>query len=104
MPAPPGAPVIREAISAELEQLRAIARAAYEKYVVRIGREPAPMNADFAAYVAARQAVVIEHDGQVAGYMIAWARPDDYFVDNLAIDLTYQGQGLGRILLDHAVK
>src|SRR5262249_46898982 len=37
-----------------------IARAAYIKYVPRMGREPPPMLADFAAEVAAGHVVVIE--------------------------------------------
>jgi len=102
MPAAQSAPVIRQAVSADVPQRHALARAAYQKYVPRIGREPAPMNADFAAHVAAGQAVVIERAGSIAGYMIAWTTPDAYLVDNLAVDPARQGEGLGRTLLAHA--
>ena len=40
---------IRRAREADLDAVRRIARAAYALYVPRIGREPAPMVADFAA-------------------------------------------------------
>ena len=49
----------------------AIARAAYIKYVPRIGREPPPMLADFAAEIAAGHAVVLEITGTVEGYLIS---------------------------------
>ena len=80
--------------------MRAIARAAYAKYVPRIGREPAPMVADYEAAVAANRAVVIEAAGSVLGYMIAWPEPDAYFIDNIGVDPACQGGGLGRRLID----
>jgi ribosomal protein S18 acetylase RimI-like enzyme len=83
--------------------MRAIALAAYAKYVPRIGREPSPMVADYEAAVAANRAVVIEIAGSVHGYMIAWPETDAYFIDNIGVDPACQGGGLGRRLIDHAV-
>ena len=82
--------------------MAAVARAAYEKYVPRIGREPAPMVADFPAEIAAGHTVVVEADGRIAGYMIAWPETDAYFIDNVGVDPAMQGRGLGRQLMDHA--
>jgi hypothetical protein len=48
--------LIRKAMAGDAARIGAIACAAYAKYVPRIGREPAPMVADFAAEVAARPA------------------------------------------------
>src|ERR1700730_552931 len=66
-------PRIRSAAADDAARIGAIARAAYALYVPRIGREPAPMVADFAAEVAANRVVVIEAAGSVRGYMIAQA-------------------------------
>jgi ribosomal protein S18 acetylase RimI-like enzyme len=96
-------PHIRGATADDAARMRAIARAAYAKYVPRIGREPSPMVADYEAAVAANQAVVIEATGRVRGYMIAWPEPDAYFIENIGVDPEYQGEGLGRCLIDHAV-
>src|SRR5262245_52547227 len=96
-------PSIRKATAEDTARIGAIARAAYGKYVPRIGREPPPMVADFAAEVAAGHVVVIATAGAVDGYMIAWPETDAYLVDNIAIDPARQGEGLGRQLMDHAV-
>jgi len=96
-------PLILNAPADEPARIGAIARAAQGKYVPRIGREPAPMVADFAAEVAAGHVVVIETAGAVDGYMIAWPEADAYLIDNIAIDPARQGEGLGRQLMDHAV-
>ena len=95
-------PRIRDARPDDAGRIAAIARAAYLKYVPRIGREPAPMGADFAAEIAAGRVVVVEAGWAVIGYMIAWPQPDGYFIDNVAVDPGAQGRGVGRQLMDHA--
>ena len=97
-------PHLRAAVPGDAARLHEIARAGYQKYVARIGREPMPMGADFAAEIAAGRVVVIEAAGAVAGYMVAWAEPDAYFIDNIAVDPARQGLGLGRKLIDGAVE
>jgi ribosomal protein S18 acetylase RimI-like enzyme len=96
-------PLIRRARAEDAVRIGAIARAAYSKYVARIGRWPAPMLADFAAEIAADHVVVIGTDGRIDGYMIAWPETDAYFIDNVAVDPAQQGKGLGRQLIRHAV-
>jgi len=93
---------IRRAAADDVARIGTIARAAYTKYVPRVGREPAPMLADFAAAVAADHVVVIETARGVDGYMIAWPELDAFFIENIAVDPTRQHQGLGRMLIDHA--
>jgi ribosomal protein S18 acetylase RimI-like enzyme len=95
-------PLIRQATPGDLDRIRAIACAAYGKYVPRLGREPAPMAADFGAEIGAQRVVVIEAAGKVNGYVIAWPEADAYFVDNIAVDPGCQGEGLGRRLIEHA--
>jgi len=96
-------PLIRRARVEDAIRIGAIARAAYSKYMARIGREPAPMLADFATEIAADHVVVIGTDGRIDGYMIAWPETDAYFIDNVAVDPAQQGKGLGRQLIRHAV-
>jgi ribosomal protein S18 acetylase RimI-like enzyme len=93
---------IRQALSADADKIGAIARAAYAKYVPRIGRPPPAMIADFADYIAGNVALVVEVAGEVVGYMIAWPEPDAYFIKNIAVEPAAQGRGLGRGLIEHA--
>jgi ribosomal protein S18 acetylase RimI-like enzyme len=93
---------IRRATPDDASRIRAIAQAAYVKYVPRIGRAPAPMVADFDALIASGHAVVVEGGGAIKGYMISWPEADAYFIDNIAVDPAHQGQGLGRYLIAHA--
>src|SRR5438874_715483 len=59
---------IRRASSDDADYIRSIARVAFEKYTVRIGREPAPMVADFVAAINADRVAVIETAAVVVGY------------------------------------
>ena len=95
---------IRRATEADVARIAAIARAAYTKYVPRIGREPPPMLADFAAAIAAGHVVVLEINGTVEGYLISWPKMEAYFVDNIAVEPAHQGLGLGRALMEYAVR
>src|SRR5262245_4613964 len=95
-------PVIRSATPNDAARIRAIARAAYGKYIARMRREPTPMAADYDAAIAADRVVVIGTIDQVRGYMVAWPEPDAYFIENVGVDPACQGQGLGRRLIEHA--
>ena len=96
--------LIRRATAGDVARIVAIARAAYIKYAPRIGREPPPMLADFPAEIAAGHVVVLEMSGTVEGYLISWPKIDAYFVDNIAVDPAHQGLGLGRQLMEYAVR
>ena len=94
----------RPANPADVEALRAVARRAYVRYIPRVGRRPAPMDADFPRHVAERQATVAEQGGVVIGFVIAYPREDDYFVENVAVDPGHAGKGVGRGLMAEAEK
>jgi ribosomal protein S18 acetylase RimI-like enzyme len=92
----------RTATPDDADRIRSIARAAYFKYVARIGREPAPMSADFPALIAAGYVIVAEDRGGIKAYMVSWPEEDAHFIDNIAVDPEHQGRGLGRRLIEHA--
>ena len=95
--------LIRPARPGDAPRLEAIARAAYAKYVPRLGREPAPMSVDYAATIAAAHATVIARGETVLGYLVARADGTNYFIENIAVDPACQGEGLGARLLRHAI-
>lgn len=103
MQAPHQHPSIRPASLQDVGRIHLIAQAAYGKYVSRLDREPAPMGADYAGEVAAGRVAVVAADGSIRGYMVAWPEADAYFIDNIGIEPSSQGTGLGRRLIEHAV-
>lgn len=90
---------IRLAREGDLAAVRAIARAAYARYVPRIGREPAPMVADFAAALAGGQLWVA--GDPVCGFVVAYPRGDHWHLENVAVDPAAQGRGIGLALVGH---
>ena len=90
--------MIRDAGPGDVAAIRAVAEAAYAPFVAPIGRRPAPMDADFAAQVAAGQVRMAGADGFCASY----ADVDGWHVENLAVRPEAQGAGVGGALLDDA--
>ena len=99
---------IRLADQGDLEEIKRIARLAYALYIPRIGREPAPMVADFSTSIDAGQLWVAGTSGEasrVMGFVVAFPRSDQcgghWHLENVAVDPVAQGSGLGRMLIAH---
>lgn len=90
---------VRLAAEADAPVLARIAVAAYQRYVPRIGRPPAPMTADYTAAVRRGQAWVAAVDGEVAGFIILIAQPGYLLLENVAVLPAAQGCGIGARLL-----
>ena len=93
---------IRRARRDEAPALAALAERAYERYVERIGRRPAPMDADYPALVDAGEVFVAHESGTIAGLIVLIRKPDHLFVENIAVDPERQSRGVGRALLTYA--
>ncbi|BBY26463.1 GNAT family N-acetyltransferase [Mycolicibacterium sediminis] len=92
----------RPATADDVRDVTELVAAAFEKYVERIGKQPAPMLSDYAALVDDGTVWVVDNGGAVAGMMVAVARADHLLVDTVAVSPDAVGLGLGRILLDRA--
>ena len=93
---------VRLADHDDVDVLRAIAAAAYQPYIARIGRAPAPMTADYDQAVRSGQTWVAVQDGQISGFVVLVAEPGYLLVDNLAVRPAAQGRGIGSRLLAQA--
>ena len=93
---------VRPAKKSDVSAMIAIATAAYVIYVERIGKEPAPMVADFAGHVASREAFVLEDQGEVVAYIVTFPKDGRQFIENVAVRPSRQGQGHGYRLLAFA--
>lgn len=95
-------PTIRSATLADVDEIRACVDAAYHHYIPRIGKPPGPMLADYAAAVRDHQIWVSEHGDRIAGVLVLIPGDGYMLLDNIAVHSDYQGQGIGRRLLDLA--
>src|SRR5439155_12549681 len=77
---------IRRAGVADLPAVTALVREAYAPYVPRIGREPAPMTADYAALLEAAEVwVATDGDRGVIGVLLLHTQTDSLFLENVAV-------------------
>jgi len=93
---------LRPATAADMPRLTELVQTAYGHYVERLGRPPRPMTDDYAEIVHTHRAVVAEGDGELLGLVVLGASDEGFFIDNVAVDPSHQGTGVGRALLEHA--
>jgi ribosomal protein S18 acetylase RimI-like enzyme len=75
---------------------------AYGHYVERIGRLPGPMIEDYSDVIANREVTVAESDGTIVGLLVLGVTDEGFAIDNVAVDPSRRGTGLGRALLELA--
>jgi N-acetylglutamate synthase-like GNAT family acetyltransferase len=93
---------IRRATAADLAAIGGLIADAYEKYVERIGRSPAPMTADYAAALEHSRVWVLVRDDAIVGALVTEDRTDHLLLETVAVAPTAQGSGYGALLLDRA--
>jgi ribosomal protein S18 acetylase RimI-like enzyme len=69
--------------------------------VPRIGRRPAPMDADYAGHVSEGAVFVWDDDG-IKGLLVLIPAADHLLIENVAVDPSLHGQGIGRRLMEFA--
>lgn len=92
---------IRLATMDDLTAIRNCVAAAYGHYVERIGRRPAPIDADYAEPIR-RDEVFVLTAPEVAGVLVLIERDSVLLLENVAIHPEFQGHGFGRRLMDFA--
>ena len=93
---------LRRAVSSDAPAVRALTRAAYEKWIPIIHREPLPMIADYDRAVAEHRIDLWEEDQQVLALIEMIPSEGYLLIENLAVRPDQQGKGLGDKLLRHA--
>ena len=94
---------IRDALSHELDQIADIALQAYAAYVAVIGREPAPMHADFTHHFHHDHIIVAQDEGSgdVIGYAVLIEKHGQSWLENIAVLPAHSRRGIGRALIAH---
>jgi ribosomal protein S18 acetylase RimI-like enzyme len=93
---------IRPARADEVQAVRRLVRSAYAIYVPRIGREPAPMRADYAALVRDEAVTIAVAEGAIVGVLVLRPRRNSLLLENVAVDPRAQRRGIGRALIAFA--
>ena len=75
--------------------------AAYSHYVKRMGKPPGPMLEDYRQIIRDNQVFVAVTD-KVAGLIVTMQTATGILLDNVAVLPEYQGQGIGKHLIEHA--
>ena len=90
------------ASAADASEMQVLVRAAYEQYVPRIGREPAPMTADYDAVARSGRSLLAKIGSELVGLVVTEVEEDALLVQNLAVLPRLQGSGVGSLLLQKA--
>lgn len=93
---------IRRATLADAAQARACVVAAFEHYIDRIGKPPAPMLLDFEAEIRAGHVWLLSDEGGVVGALVQYETELGFYIDTVAVVPSSQGKGAGRALLAFA--
>src|SRR6266571_2261089 len=93
---------IRLADRTDYAVVTACVKAAYAPYIERIGREPAPMTADYADLIARGAVSVLLEGGELRGVLVLKQEEARLWIENVAVHPGHQHRGIGRRLLAYA--
>jgi len=91
--------MIRAASPADAPAVAACTRAAYAKYIARLGREPKPMTADYTRIIADGEVWLAVGVEGCRGVLVLEPQADHLLIYSVAIAPSHQGRGLGRRLM-----
>ena len=92
---------LRRATASDAAALTDLTRAAFQPFVAVIGREPLPMQTDYAQAITQDIIDILDQNGPIALiHMIP--HPDHLWVETIAVHPDHQGSGLGPRFMAHA--
>lgn len=94
---------IREAKPEDYVGLKSCMESAYTPYLERMrGVRLPPMDVDYSSEIDNYPTWVVESEGDILGGLIMVFEDNQASIANIAVDPKYQGQGIGRDLVDFA--
>jgi GNAT superfamily N-acetyltransferase len=91
---------LRQATEADLPSIHRVTAAAYRKYLSRMDQPPAPMLRDYSQ--AVRAGALWVTGSPVIGLISLTFADDVMLIENVAVHPDWQGNGLGRLLMEFA--
>ena len=95
-----GPPDLRLAVPSDLPAIKALIDAAYTRYLTRMDKPPAPLFRDYGPSV--EEGTTWVTGSPITAVLTLYPRADHLYVENVAVDPSAQGQGLGRALMEFA--
>ena len=91
--------LLRRARLDDLSAISTLVERAYASYVERLRRKPAPMLDDYARKLRGAAELFVAHDGTVIAVIVLIPKEDHLLVENVAVEPSCQGRGVGRRLM-----
>ena len=104
MPAPSQSSpyLLRPATVRDAPAVAQCVNAAYQHYMERMHIPPGPMTEDYEKVIRERRVTVAQCGGSIVGVLVLAITEGGFLLENVAVDPTLQGKGLGRTLLELA--
>ena len=94
--------LLQPATTEDTVDVAALVNAAYRHYVERIGMMPRPMTDDYAAVIKNNQVTVAQSHQTMVGVIVLTVADEGFLLDNVAVDPSHRGKGVGKALLAFA--
>ncbi|KAF5976496.1 acetyltransferase GNAT family [Fusarium coicis] len=96
--------MLTRAQASDIPSIQLMVNAAYEKYIPRIGKPPAPMTADYPSLLTTRDIFILRTAQSPVGALVLQHEPNSNAVqiENLVVDPSAQGRGYGKVLMRYA--
>ncbi|KAF4342738.1 acetyltransferase GNAT family [Fusarium beomiforme] len=95
---------LTRARTSDIPSIQSMVNSAYEKYIPRIGKPPAPMTTDYASLLATHDIFIVRTAQDTVGALVLYHEPnaDAVKVDNIVVNSAAQGRGYGKVLMRYA--
>jgi ribosomal protein S18 acetylase RimI-like enzyme len=95
-------PLVRSATTSDALAVLACVNEAFEPYIARIGKAPAPMQHDYPKLISEGRVWVAEMNAEIVGVLVQYETKDGFYLDTVASSGKCRGIGVGRTLLQFA--
>lgn len=90
----------------DVQAIKAMVDGAYSKYIERMGKRPAPMEADYSELIRNKEVSVLrdQQDNKVVGAIVLCTRDQDdsILIKDVVVHADAQRRGYGRLLMEFA--
>src|SRR5688500_17239939 len=93
---------LRSAITEDAPNVTALVNAAYGHYEQQIGMVPRTMTDDYTEVINNYRVTVAESGQIMVGVIVLTVTDEGFLIDNVAVDPSYRGKGVGKTLLAFA--